>query len=151
MAISSTTRCSYSKPFDRHDWVVDRDGVEVRYVIDFYRGASKPNPVLALKPGVQSNNHSNEGAKNGSGGGDNKPRSLEPAMSIYLDVRPALDSYGALRDRVLRGVSTQFFSLQQSGFQIDFKSEARSAVTWIKSLFPTDNSSIGSNKPDSGK
>jgi hypothetical protein len=23
-------------PFDRHDWVVDRCGQEVRYVIDFY-------------------------------------------------------------------------------------------------------------------
>lgn len=23
-------------PFDRHDWVVDRGGAEVRYVIDFY-------------------------------------------------------------------------------------------------------------------
>lgn len=23
-------------PFDRHDWVVDRCGTEVRYVIDFY-------------------------------------------------------------------------------------------------------------------
>ena len=23
-------------PFDRHDWVVDRCGDEVRYVIDFY-------------------------------------------------------------------------------------------------------------------
>jgi len=23
-------------PFDRHDWVVDRCGKEVRYVIDFY-------------------------------------------------------------------------------------------------------------------
>ena len=23
-------------PFDRHDWVIDRCGTEVRYVIDFY-------------------------------------------------------------------------------------------------------------------
>jgi hypothetical protein len=28
----------YSKPFDRHDWVVDRCGQQVVYVIDFYRG-----------------------------------------------------------------------------------------------------------------
>jgi len=28
----------YTLPFDRHDWVVDRCGQEVRYVIDFYRG-----------------------------------------------------------------------------------------------------------------
>jgi cytochrome c heme-lyase len=28
----------YKKPFDRHDWVIDRCGDEVTYVIDFYRG-----------------------------------------------------------------------------------------------------------------
>eukprot|EP00053_Salpingoeca_punica_P015138 m.138576 g.138576 ORF g.138576 m.138576 type:complete len:235 (+) comp16633_c0_seq3:44-748(+) len=28
----------YKPPFDRHDWIVDRDGKEVRYVIDFYNG-----------------------------------------------------------------------------------------------------------------
>lgn len=26
----------YKLPFDRHDWVVDRDGQHVRYIIDFY-------------------------------------------------------------------------------------------------------------------
>ena len=25
-----------ASPFDRHDWIVDRCGTEVRYVIDFY-------------------------------------------------------------------------------------------------------------------
>lgn len=29
---------SYSPPFDRHDWVVDRCGTRLRYVIDFYTG-----------------------------------------------------------------------------------------------------------------
>mmetsp|Transcript_20160 Transcript_20160/g.56709 ORF Transcript_20160/g.56709 Transcript_20160/m.56709 type:complete len:267 (+) Transcript_20160:1-801(+) len=29
----------YSLPFDRHDWVVDRCGRHVEYVIDFYEGA----------------------------------------------------------------------------------------------------------------
>jgi len=29
---------SYSPPFDRHDWVVDRCGTKLRYVIDFYTG-----------------------------------------------------------------------------------------------------------------
>lgn len=28
----------YELPFDRHDWIVDRCGTEVRYVIDFYEG-----------------------------------------------------------------------------------------------------------------
>lgn len=35
----------YSLPFDRHDWVVDRCGTEVRYIIDFYQG--KPNSRAA--------------------------------------------------------------------------------------------------------
>lgn len=30
----------YKLPFDRHDWVVDRCGTEVRYVIDFYNAVS---------------------------------------------------------------------------------------------------------------
>ncbi|VEL31111.1 unnamed protein product [Protopolystoma xenopodis] len=29
---------SYPLPFDRHDWIVDRCGREVRYVIDYYDG-----------------------------------------------------------------------------------------------------------------
>jgi len=28
----------YQRPFDRHDWVVDRCGMKVRYVIDYYTG-----------------------------------------------------------------------------------------------------------------
>mmetsp|Transcript_11223 Transcript_11223/g.20742 ORF Transcript_11223/g.20742 Transcript_11223/m.20742 type:complete len:270 (+) Transcript_11223:65-874(+) len=32
----------YAKPFDRHDWYVDRCGEEVRYVIDFYSGTAPP-------------------------------------------------------------------------------------------------------------
>lgn len=27
----------YNPPFDRHDWVVDRCGKEVKYLIDFYQ------------------------------------------------------------------------------------------------------------------
>ncbi|TDH67458.1 hypothetical protein CCR75_005964 [Bremia lactucae] len=53
-------------PFDRHDWIVDRDGKEVRYVIDFYSGAATPG----------------------------KP------LSVYLDVRPALDSVEGVVDRL---------------------------------------------------
>lgn len=28
----------YPLPFDRHDWIIDRNGKEVRYVIDYYDG-----------------------------------------------------------------------------------------------------------------
>lgn len=33
----------YERPFDRHDWKVNRCGKEVEYVIDFYSGKSNPN------------------------------------------------------------------------------------------------------------
>lgn len=38
----------YQPPFDRHDWVVDRCGKKVEYVIDFYAG--KPNPLIPEMP-----------------------------------------------------------------------------------------------------
>lgn len=37
-------RSRYSAPFDRHDWVVDRCGTRIRYVIDFYTGHSGGSP-----------------------------------------------------------------------------------------------------------
>lgn len=56
----------YELPFDRHDWIVDRCGKEVRYIIDYYDGgAVKENGEFTL-----------------------------------LDVRPALDSFEALSDRL---------------------------------------------------
>jgi cytochrome c heme-lyase len=62
-----TSFLGYVAPFDRHDWVVDRCGTEVRYIVDFYRGQISPN---------------------------GKP------VSFHLDARPALDSFGALKDRL---------------------------------------------------
>lgn len=56
----------YKLPFDRHDWLVDRCGTEVRYVIDFYNGT---------------------------------PQNGQP-IAMHLDVRPALDSFSALFDRL---------------------------------------------------
>ncbi|OQR92367.1 cytochrome c1 heme lyase [Achlya hypogyna] len=53
-------------PFDRHDWIVDRNGEEIRYVIDFYSGQPTPG----------------------------KP------ISVYMDVRPALDNVGNAVDRL---------------------------------------------------
>ncbi len=57
----------YELPFDRHDWIVDRCGREVRYVIDYY-DAGPVNP----------SDHS----------------------FAVLDVRPALDSFDAVWDRM---------------------------------------------------
>jgi len=58
-------------PFDRHDWYIDRgDGMERRYVIDFYEGKSSSSCNNAAP------------------------------VSMYLDVRPALDDSQALLDRI---------------------------------------------------
>jgi cytochrome c heme-lyase len=38
----------YELPFDRHDWVVDRCGKEVRYVIDYYDGDMNSTGKFAL-------------------------------------------------------------------------------------------------------
>ncbi|XP_071150227.1 holocytochrome c-type synthase-like [Mytilus edulis] len=56
----------YDLPFDRHDWIVDRCGKDVRYIIDYYDGGK-----------VQEN-----------------------YQFTLLDVRPALDSFGAFYDRM---------------------------------------------------
>lgn len=54
------------RPFDRHDWIVNRDGKQIRYIIDFYDGAQQ----------------------------------MDHAVAMHLDVRPAMDSFGAFWDRL---------------------------------------------------
>ncbi|ELU04991.1 hypothetical protein CAPTEDRAFT_3770 [Capitella teleta] len=49
----------YDLPFDRHDWIVDRNGRKVRYVIDYYDGGSvDPNTykftILDVRPAMDS-------------------------------------------------------------------------------------------------
>lgn len=58
----------YELPFDRHDWIVDRCGKEVRYIIDYYDG------------------------------GDVNPEDYKFAI---LDVRPAMDSWENIWDRMV--------------------------------------------------
>lgn len=53
----------YTEPFDRHDWVVDRCGKKVEYIIDFYTGSAE---AKGGKPGM---------------------------LNFYLDVRPKLNSW----------------------------------------------------------
>ncbi|KAF1946177.1 cytochrome c1 heme lyase [Clathrospora elynae] len=38
----------YQAPFDRHDWIVDRCGTKVEYVIDFYAGRDEKKEGKAL-------------------------------------------------------------------------------------------------------
>ena len=67
-------------PFDRHDWIVDRGGVEVRYIIDYYHDES--NVDNDSKPQDKSDFHA--------------------VKSIFVDVRPALDSFDSVLDRIVR-------------------------------------------------
>ena len=57
----------YELPFDRHDWIVDRCGKEVRYIIDYYDVGDKDK--------------------------------YKQGDFVYIDVRPAFDSFGAVLDR----------------------------------------------------
>lgn len=56
----------YELPFDRHDWIVDRCGKDVRYVIDYYDGGAVD----------------------------------EKYKFALLDVRPAMDSWENIWDRM---------------------------------------------------
>lgn len=46
----------YELPFDRHDWIVDRCGKEVRYVIDYYDGGELDSKyqfaILDVRPAM---------------------------------------------------------------------------------------------------
>merc|ERR1712079_775437 len=49
----------YQMPFDRHDWIVDRNGTEVRYIIDCYDSptdspASQKFAQLDVRPALDS-------------------------------------------------------------------------------------------------
>ncbi|KAJ1985304.1 Cytochrome c1 heme lyase [Dimargaris verticillata] len=68
----------YKLPFDRHDWVVDRCGQQVTYIIDFYSGS----PTTRTLPGTTSS-------------------VTIHTPSFYLDVRPKLTPQGFV-DRVRR-------------------------------------------------
>lgn len=50
--------CSYELPFDRHDWIVDRCGKDVRYIIDYYDGAMVDEhyrfALLDVRPAMDS-------------------------------------------------------------------------------------------------
>ncbi|XP_055904995.1 holocytochrome c-type synthase [Eupeodes corollae] len=48
----------YELPFDRHDWIVDRCGTDVRYVIDYYDGGLVDSEykfaILDVRPAMDS-------------------------------------------------------------------------------------------------
>jgi len=68
----------YQAPFDRHDWIVERCGVEQRYIIDFYTGRNATPSSDLSNPSASSN------------------------LAFYLDVRPAIDNWDGLQLRTLK-------------------------------------------------
>jgi len=52
------TLLGYEPPFDRHDWIIDRNGTEVRYVIDYYTKEpdvyDKTSILIDARPAVDS-------------------------------------------------------------------------------------------------
>jgi cytochrome c heme-lyase len=48
----------YELPFDRHDWIVDRCGKDVRYIIDYYDGGEVDSryqfAILDVRPAMDS-------------------------------------------------------------------------------------------------
>ncbi|KAM4721124.1 holocytochrome c-type synthase [Rhinophrynus dorsalis] len=50
----------YELPFDRHDWIVDRCGTQVRYIIDYYDGGEVDEnyqfSILDVRPAFDSMN-----------------------------------------------------------------------------------------------
>lgn len=55
---SSRVICRYELPFDRHDWIIDRCGKDVRYIIDYYDGgevdAKYKFALLDVRPAMDS-------------------------------------------------------------------------------------------------
>jgi cytochrome c heme-lyase len=89
----------YNAPFDRHDWFIDRgDGKEPRrYVIDFYNGEEGGGSGSS---GIVSSVLNRFRGKE-----EEQPAALQQAEpvrppSMYLDVRPALDTPEAFSDRL---------------------------------------------------
>jgi hypothetical protein len=42
--------CRYDKPFDRHDWTVNRCGEEHRYIIDYYGATNQHGFHIDARP-----------------------------------------------------------------------------------------------------
>jgi cytochrome c heme-lyase len=75
----------YGFPFDRHDWFVDRDGKEVRYVIDYYFNAAPDAKVENTIGKVHT---------------DRGELPVNYTSTIFVDVRPAVDDVSSAWDRL---------------------------------------------------
>ena len=82
---------SYGFPFDRHDWFVDRNGREVRYIIDYYYNPSPSVPVPAVAGPAPSNYLEAPPVD---------PERPRLTGNILVDVRPAVDDLTSALDRL---------------------------------------------------
>jgi cytochrome c heme-lyase len=102
-------------PFDRHDWIIDRCGTEVRYVIDYYTGAVDPKTIAIAQMKHQAAWYSFQNQQRTSLKADDPllkteippPPPLNTPPTFHLDVRPAV-SVGGLIDRFRMFVLTRF-------------------------------------------
>ena len=70
-------------PFDRHDWYVDRGGQERHYIIDYYfnsNGEAVAAPTDSSTPSFD--------------------KEAKMTRQIYVDVRPAVEDFTSLIDRI---------------------------------------------------
>lgn len=95
---SSVMERRFVRPFDRHDWIVDRCGREVRYVIDFYDGGTVTIPAASSTDSTSTSTSSTP-ASTAAAASTSTPGANSISCTL-LDVRPAFDSPSALFDRM---------------------------------------------------
>jgi len=93
MAWFKSTFLGYPTPFDRHDWIVERNGEDVRYVIDYYYDERKSK--LDEKPGLHD---------------------IKSVQSITMDARPAIDSFQSILDRIKFPIMEKFDMVEPLSF-----------------------------------
>lgn len=118
-------------PFDRHDWFVEdaAGGAPRRYVIDFYEGKARTGDVAATRTAAGGPGHGGDAAQTA-------PAATLPSM--YIDVRPALDSPSAAVDRVTMLAREALPGL--AGAWDSYKASASSPSTTVTSVARLDDS-----------
>ncbi|CAO1637507.1 unnamed protein product [Parajaminaea phylloscopi] len=99
------SRYASEPPFDRHDWIVGRaDGTTARYVIDYYGDDEADARDEQRK---QMKEHQRKQALTGAGAAvvEDDEDDDDDQANFVLDVRPAIDSFDALRVRASKAFS----------------------------------------------
>ena len=97
--------CRYGFPFDRHDWFVDRNGREVRYVIDYYFNPEYDAQQQKAKADAAAAAAAAATLPEPPKSYVDVPPTLEALApkytgAIHVDVRPAVDDVTSLIDRL---------------------------------------------------